>query len=44
MAAVCGFVAAGSVVVMLMQRPRPAYLFSLELGLLAAAGLCMQAC
>jgi hypothetical protein len=36
-------VAAGSVVVMLMQRPRPAYLFSLELGLLAFIGLCAQA-
>jgi hypothetical protein len=38
-----GSVAAGSVVVMLMQRPRPAYLFSLELGLLAFIGLCAQA-
>jgi hypothetical protein len=38
-----GSVAAGSVVVMLMQRPRPAYLFSLELGLLAFIGLCGQA-
>ena len=38
-----GSVAAGSVVVMLMQRPRPAYLLSLELGLLAFAGLCAQA-
>jgi hypothetical protein len=38
-----GGVAAGSGVVMLMQRPRPAYLLSLELGLLAFAGLCAQA-
>jgi hypothetical protein len=37
------YVAAGSLVVMLTQRPRPAYLFGLELGLQAGAGLCVQA-
>jgi hypothetical protein len=36
-------VAVACVVVMVTQRPRPAYLFGLELGLQASAGLCLHA-
>jgi hypothetical protein len=41
LALACVAVACG--VVMVTQRPRPAYLFGLELGLQAGAGLCLQA-
>jgi hypothetical protein len=37
------FVSVGCVIIMVTQRPRPAYLFTLELMLQAIAGLCLQA-
>jgi hypothetical protein len=37
------FVSVGCLFIMVTQRPRPAYLFTLELMLQAIAGLCLQA-
>jgi hypothetical protein len=40
---VLGVTAVNAVIVVLMQRPRPAYMFALTLLLLALAGLCLAA-
>ena len=38
-----GFLAVTAVVVMVMQRPRPSYLFALGIGLMATTGVCVWA-